>query len=376
MDLRLSEEQELIRSSAREMLAAECPMEHVRAMERDPRGYSPELWGKMAELGWMGIALPENHGGLGYGFLDLCLLLEEMGRARLPSPFVPTVVLAAMPILRFGSDEQRSEYLAAIAEGRRVLSTAALEPEGGWEAGAADTVATPDGDELVLSGTKLYVPYAGAADELLVLARQGNGEEGALTVLLVETAADGIAHEPLETVGRDHLERVAFDGVRVGRDRVLGEPGMGSDIAEAITLWGAAARCAEMVGGAQRVLETTVDYAKERHQFGRPIGSFQAVQHHCANMSIDVLGSRFLTYEAAWSLDEAPAVAAEVVPMAKAWTGAAYRRVCQLGHQIHGAIGYTEEEDLHLYLRHAIASDLAFGDTDHHRERVARQLGL
>jgi alkylation response protein AidB-like acyl-CoA dehydrogenase len=375
MDLRLSEEQALIKSSAREILEAECPMSHVREMEGDPTGYSAKLWRTMADLGWMGVAFPETYGGLGSGLLDLCLLIEEMGRARLPSPFVPTVVLCGMPILRFGSDAQKAAYLPEIAAGRRILTYAALEPGAGWRAGGMQCVATPDGDDLVITGTKLFVPYASAADELLVVTRHARGGEGQLTLVLVDAGLDGITRERLETVGGDHLEQVLFEGVRVAGDRVLGRVGEGGPIVEAIDRWGSAARCAEMVGGSERVLEMTLDYARERHQFGRPVGSFQALQHRCANMAIDVLGSRFITYEAIWCLDEG-LDGSEIVSMAKAWTGAAYRRVCSVGHQIHGAIGYTREHNLHLYLRHAVASDLAFGDADFHRELVARQLGL
>jgi len=375
MDLRLSEEQELIKSSAREVLEAECPMSHVREMEADATGYSPELWGKMAELGWMGLALPEEHGGLGNGFLDLCLLIEEMGRARLPSPFVPSVVLGGLPILHFGTDAQKSEFLPAVAEGRCILTYAELEPGSGWGAHRVDCVATPDGDEFLLAGSKTLDPYASAADYLLVVARREGAAKGALTLLLVDARADGITRVPVETIASDHLEDVTFTGVRVGNNRVLGALDEGRPIVEAIDLWGSAARSAEMVGGAERMLEMTVDYAKERQQFGRPIGSFQAVHHHCANMAIDVLGSRFITYEAIWHLDEG-LEASSIVSMAKAWTGSAYRRVCSLGHQVHGAIGYTHEHDLHFYLRHAAASDLAFGDVDYHREQVAQQLGL
>lgn len=374
MDLRPSKAQELLSASARELLTTECPMSHVREMETDPTGYSRELWRKMAELGWMAVAFPEDYGGLG-SFVDLCLLIEEMGRARLPSPFVPTVVLGGMPILRFGSDEQKSDYLPAIAEGRRILTYADLEPGAGWRAEGVHCTATSKGDDLVLDGTKVFVPYASAADDLLVVARAESAGEGELTLLLVDAGADGITRAPLQTVGWEHLEEVRFEAVRVRGDRVLGGPGKGRPIVEAIAQWGSAARCAEMVGGAERVLEMTLEYAKERQQFGRPIGTFQAVQHHCANMAIDVLASRFITYEAIWCLGEG-LDAAEIVSTAKAWTGDAYRRVCNAGHQIHGAIGYTWEHDLHLYLRHAAASDLAFGDVDYHREQVAQQLGL
>lgn len=375
MDLRLSEEQELIKAAARQFLETECPMSHVREMATDATGYAAELWRKMAALGWMGIALPEAYGGLGNDFLDLCLLIEEMGRVRLPTPFLPTVVLGGMPILHFGSDEQKMTVLPEIAAGHRILTYAELEPGAGWGAHDVCCVATPAGDHLVLRGSKLFVPYASAADDLLVVARRAGADARALTLLLVDAAADGITCEALQTVGCDHLERVTFDGVRVGSSRVLGGFDEGRPIVEAIARWGSTARCAEMLGGAERVLQMTLDYAKQRHQFGRPIGSFQAVQHHCADMAIDVLGARFITYEAIWRLAEG-LDASEIVSMAKAWTGSAYRRVCSLGHQIHGAIGYTREHDLHLYLRHAAASDLAFGDSDYHREQVAQQLGL
>jgi alkylation response protein AidB-like acyl-CoA dehydrogenase len=375
MDLRLSAEQELIKSAAREFLAAECPMSHVREMAADGTGYAAELWRKMADLGWMGVAFPETYGGLGNGFLDLCLLIEEMGRVRLPAPFLPTVVLAGMPLLHFGSDEQKLAYLPAMTAGQRILTFAALEPGAGWGAHDVNCVATPKGDGFVLNGTKLFVPYASAAHDLIVVTRREGAAAGALTLLLVDAASDGISCSPLQTVAADHLECVTFEAVHVGSRCVLGGIDKGRPIVDAIDRWGSASRCAEMLGGAERVLQMTLEYAKERRQFGLPIGSFQAVQHHCANMAIDVLGSRFITYEAIWRLAEG-LDATEVVSMAKAWTGAAYRRVCRLGHQIHGAIGYTHEHDLHLYFRHAAASDLAFGDSDYHREQVAQQLGL
>jgi len=375
MNLKLTEEQELIRSSVREVLEAECPMAHVRAMHTDPIGYSKPLWSKMAELGWMGLAFPEEHGGLGNGLVDLCLLIEEMGRVCLPSPFVPTIVLGGLPILHFGSDAQKSVYLPAIVEGRLVLTCAVLETGAGWSAESPSTVAVADGDAFVLSGSKILVPYASAADAILVVARTEGATRDGLTVFVIDGQADGVARTPVETVASEHVDTVTFTRVRVGTGRVLGTVGGGLPIVEAIERWGSAARSAEMVGGASRVLDMTVDYAKERHQFGQPIGSFQAVQHHAANMAIDLLAARFIAYEAIWRL-EMGIEAESIVSMAKAWTGEAYTRICRLGHQVHGAIGYTHEHDLQVYLRHAITSDLTFGDAHHHREQVARQLGL
>lgn len=373
MDLTLSDDQKLIQETARDFLEAACTPAHVRAMERDPRGYSPELWREMAELGWMGAAFPESHGGSGYGFLDLCLLIEEQGRVRLPSPFVSTVVLCGLAVERFGSEEQRSRLLGAVAAGERILAWAETDPAGGaW--GEPATAKADDGG-YVLAGTKLFVPYAHSADELLVAAATGGGDDGEVALLLVDAGDPGLSAERLGTVDSGHGCAVTFRDVQVPEESVLVRPGEGAAAVAAIHRWGAAATCAEMVGGARRVLEMSVEYAKQREQFGRPIGTFQAVQHHCADMAVDVEGSRFIAYEAIWRLQER-LEADEEVSAAKAWVSDAYQRVCQRGHQVHGALGFTEEHDLQLYSRHARAAALAFGDGDHHRELVARHLGL
>jgi 3-oxocholest-4-en-26-oyl-CoA dehydrogenase beta subunit len=356
MDLTLTEDQELIRSTARELLESRRETAGVRAMADDPAGYSAALWKELVELGWTGLALPESHGGVGAGFLELCLVIEELGYAQVPSPLLHTVACCALPIARSGTEEQQASWLPAIARGR-VMSPIA----GRWDRSNALTATERDGG-YVLDGTALFVPYAHAAEDLLVAADDG-------TTLLVDAASPGIGREPLDAIGADRPHRVTFDAVTVPADRVL--PGG----AEAIDAYGAAATCAEMVGTAQRVLDMTVEYAKERTQFGKPIGSFQAVQHHCADMAIDVLGSRFIAYEAIWRLSAGLDATAEV-SMAKAWVSEATRRVCDLGHQVHGAIGFTREHDLHFLTRHAMATALSFGDPDHHWERLARHLHL
>lgn len=373
MDLRLSEEQEFIRSAARDFLDKECTTAHVRAMETDSRGYLPELWKKMAGLGWMGLPFPEELGGMGSGFLDLCVLIEEHGRARLPGPFFSTLVLGGLPIARFGTESQHSDYLPAIAAGDRIVAYAQAEPGAAWGGSRIELSATPDGDDhFVLEGVKTYVPYASVASDILVVARTSG--EG-LTLFLVDADSPGLECEPLETIGADHQHRVTFQGVRVAKRNALGGVDRGAAVMDMIDQWGAAAKCAEMVGGARRVLDMTLQYAHEREQFGQPIGAFQAVQHHCANMAVDVIGSRLIAYEAIWRLDEG-LDAVEEVAMAKAWTSDAYQRVCTLGHQVHGAIGFTKEYDLQLFTRHAKAAELAFGDGDYHRERLAQHLRL
>lgn len=374
MDLQLTPDQELISSTARELLGSRCPMQAVRALRDEPDGYSSELWKEMVELGWMGLALPESYGGVGSGFLELCLVIEEMGRFCVPGPFLSTVACGALPVLRFGTEDQKATRLPAVAGEGRILSYVRAAPGGGWAPDGSDVTATPDGDGWVLDGEAQFVPYAHVAHELLVVAQTNGGDPSDLTALLVEAGSDRIGSEPLDTVGAEHLRRVSFRSVRVPETAVLGQAGGGGAVAEVAEAYGTAATCARLVGGAQRVLEMTLEYARDRQQFDRPIGSFQAVQHHCSNMAIDVLASRFIAYEAIWRLSAGREAATEVA-MAKAWVSEASRRVCALGHQVHGAIGFTEEHELSAYLRQAIAGELSFGDADVHYQRVADLIG-
>ncbi len=372
MDLTLTEDQELIAGTAREMLAAKRGSADARAVAASPAGYSTELWKEMVELGWMGLGFDESYGGVGLGFFEVCLVIEELGRARTPAPFLSTVAGCGMPIARFGAEEQKSEWLGAIARGR-VISPVRAAPHGRWGAAGSDVVATNSGDGFVLDGAALFVPYGQAAEDFLVVAQGERADE--LTVLLVDAGSAGISCEPVRAVGAGRICTVEFSQVAVTGDRVLGEAGGGAAVAAAMDAYGAAASCVEMVGGAQAVLDMTVEYATQRKQFDKPVGSFQAVQHHCADMAIDVLGSRYIGYEAAWRLSAGQDAAMEV-STAKAWVSEAYQRVCARGHQVHGAIGFTAEHDLRHYFEHAHASALAFGDADHHNEQLARGLGL
>jgi 3-oxocholest-4-en-26-oyl-CoA dehydrogenase beta subunit len=389
MDLTLTEDQELIRDTARELLAARATAAGARAMEDDPAGWSRALWTEMAELGWTGLAVPEAHGGVGAGFLESCLLIEEMGRFQIPGPFVSTLACCGLPIARFGTSAQRERWLGAIAGGA-VMAYARAAPRGRWDVAGSDVVATETADGYLLDGTAAFVSHATEADGLVVVARRapGKGEptgaggadgsggpDGGLIVFVLEATTQGITHEPVEVIGIDRRCHVGFERVTVPGDAVLGDVGAGARVVEAISAYGAAATCAEMVGGADRVLEMTIEYATEREQFGRAIGGFQAVQHHCADMAMDVLGARFIAYEAIWRLGENLDAAVEVAT-AKAWVSEAYERVCALGHQVHGAIGFTREHELQTYSRHATASALSFGDGDHHWDRLAGLIGL
>jgi alkylation response protein AidB-like acyl-CoA dehydrogenase len=378
MNLDLNEEQEMLRKMARDFLANECSKKLVREMEVDERGYPPELWRKMAELGWMGLPLPEKYGGSGGSFVDLAVLLEEMGRACLPGPFFSTVVLGGLTLLDLGSEEQKADFLPRVAQGEIVLTLALTEPSGSYSPSAIECRARAEGDEYVLEGTKLFVPDAKVADYIICVARTDEQArpEQRLSLFLVDARSPGLSYNPLETIVADKQFEVVFDGVRVPRSNLLGELNRGWEAVERVLARSAAAKCAEMVGGAQQVLEMTVSYAKERVQFGRPIGSFQVIQHYCANMAIHVDGSRFVTYKAAWALSEGPQPATLEVSTAKAWVGETYRKLTALAHQIHGAIAFTKDHDLYLYYTRAKAGETVFGDGDYHREIVAQKLGL
>ncbi len=374
MDLGLNEFQQMLRNSAREFLEAECPISYVRDMEADERGYSPEIWSAMAELGWLGLVIPEEYGGEGLGFVELAILLEEMGSALLPGPYFSTVVMAGVALAETGSDVQKNEYLARIARGQLIATMAIIEPSGLWEPRGIEAVARRSDDGYVISGVKLYVPNAHVSDYVIVAARTGECETD-VSLFIVPSNADGLSQTLLQTIAADRQSELVLDDVSVSESALLGDFNGGWDTVATVLRWGAVGKCAEMLGGAQRVLDMTVQYAKERIQFGRAIGSFQAVQHHAADMAADVDGCRYITYQAAWTLAQGLPADREVA-MAKAWVSDAYQRVCALSHQSHGAVGFTREYDLQLYSRRAKAAELMFGDADVHLEAVASAIGL
>ena len=377
MDLGLSETQQMLKSSAREFLAQECPLTLVRAMEEDEKGYSPQLWQQMVDLGWTGLAFPEEYGGTGGDFLDLAVLLEEMGRALVPGPFFSTTVLGGLTVLDAGNDAQRQDLLSMICQGELLATLALTEPSASFEPGGVQMEARRDGDGYVINGTKLFVPDAHVSNVMIVAARTSRGDdaESGITTFVVPTDSRGIKVTLLRTLASDKQCEVEFDGVTVPASGTLGDVDIGWTNIDRALQRAAAAKCMEMLGGAQAVLEMTVEYAKQRVQFGRPIGTFQAIQHHCADIATDVEGSRHMAYQAAWRLAEGLPAATEV-SMAKAWVSEAYRRVCALAVQCHGAIGFTKEHDLQLYTRRARAQEVAFGDARFHRELVAQALEI
>lgn len=377
MDLGLSEEQEMLKTSARDFLQKECSKQLVKQLDESDTGYSPELWRKMAELGWMGLIFPEKYGGSGGSFLDLIVLLEEMGHNILPGPFFSTVVLCGLTILASGTEEQKRELLPKIANGEMILALALTEPSASYDAASIKAKATAHNDDYIINGTKLFVLDANVADCILCVARtkETKNPEDGLTIFLVDAKSPGIKCTLLKTLARDKQCEIVLDNVTLPKKNILGKLDQGWPIVKDTLQKATAAKCAEMVGGAQAALEMTVKYAKERVQFNRPIGSFQAIQHYCANMVTDVDGARFITYKAAWELSEG-LPATKDVAVAKAWTSEAYGRVTLLAHQIFGAIGFTMDHDIHLYYRRAKAGEIMFGDGDFQRATVAQELGL
>ncbi len=377
MDLGLSEEQEMLKASARDFLQKECPKKSVRQLDESDEGYSSELWRKMARQGWIGLVFPEKYGGNDGSFLDLTVLLEEMGYNILPGPFFSTVVLGGLTILAAGNEEQKAEFLPKVSNGETILSLALTEPTASYEAASIETKAIARNSEYIISGVKLFVLNANIADYILCVARteEARNPEDGITIFLVDAKSPGVKCTLLKTLARDKQCEVIFDNVTVPKKNIIGTLDEGWPIMKDVLEKATVAKCAEMVGGAQAALDMAVNYAKERVQFGRPIGSFQAIQHHCANMVTDVSGSRFITYKAAWEVSEGLPATTDVA-IAKTWTSEAYGRVTLLAHQIFGAIGFTMDHDIHLYYRQAKAGEIIFGDADFQRSIVARELGL
>ena len=374
MNLTLTEEQEMLKKTARDFLTDKCTKTFVKQMEESETGYSSELWQEMAELGWMGLAFPEKYGGGDMNFLDLAVLIEEMGRACLPGPFFSTVVLGGLPILDFGSEEQKQEYLPKLIHGEKIYTLALTEPTyRNYHASSITVEATLDDDNHIINGTKLFVPDAHIADYLLCVAR--TSPEKGVTIFLTDANNPRINYTVLKTIAGDKLCEVVFDQVPVPKANTLGQPDQEWSVVQKMIERATVGKCCEMVGNMQRILEMTIDYAKERKQFDRPIGSFQAIQHYCADMATDVDCARLSTYQAAWMVSEGFTCTKEVA-IAKAWIGEASQRVSALAHQIHGAIGVTIEHDLHFYTRRAKAAELAFGDANYYREIVAKEMGL
>ncbi len=376
MNFGFSEEQELLRKTARDFLAEHAPMKRVREVMEGESGYASEVWGQMAELGWTGLALPESLGGAGLGLIELVLVVEELGRSLTPVPFLPTVI-ASDAILSVGDDDQKTEWLTRIAAGRAIASLAITEARGTEEPGDLETAASELDGGWKLQGEKLFVPDAAVADVLVVVARTGGAGESGLGAFLVPRDTPGVHIEPMRSMDLlRNLYRVRFDGAALPGTALLGRE---RDVWSRLRPVLDRARviiCAEMVGGAEKCLEDSVQYAKVREQFGKPIGVNQAIKHKCADMLFEVESAKSITYYAAWAACEDPREAPLAAAMAKAYVSEAYRHASAENIQIHGGVGFTWEYDCHLFFKRAKSDESWLGDGNLHRERVAQLIDL
>ncbi len=377
MDFSFTEEQDMLRISARDFLAKECPKSKVREMDKDERGYDPQMWLSMAELGWMGLIFPEEYGGMAANFMDLVILMEEMGRNILPGPYFSTIALCALPLLEYGDSYQKTKFLQQIAKGEAVWTFALAEASGKYRASEVKLRALLEGTNYVLKGYKLFVTDAHVADYILVVSRtgEGNSPDEGITLFIVDAKEPNVKMEAIPTIGGDRQFKISFDSVVVPQDNILGQINNGWDIVDFILQRAAVLKCAEISGACQAVLDITSGYAKERVQFDRPIGSFQAVQHKLADMLIDVEAVQYLLYQAAWGISIG-SLSPWQISAAKVKANEVYQRICIEAIAAHGAIGYTMDHDIGLYYRRVKAAEFAVGDTDLFREVIAIQLGL
>jgi alkylation response protein AidB-like acyl-CoA dehydrogenase len=371
-----SEEQEELRQTVRRFLEDKSPSSEVRRLMETTEGYDEGVWKQMAqELGLQSLHIPEAHGGQGFTFVELGIVLEEMGRVLLCAPYFSTVVLAANAIMNAGTDEEQAALLPGIASGETIATLAFTEPNGRWDASGITMEATKQGDGYVLNGTKMFVIDGHTANQIVVVARNAgtSGEDG-ISFFTVDGDASGLTRTPLATMDQTRKQaKLEFSGVQA---KPLGATGSGWAALSKTLDQAAVGLSNEMVGGAQKVLDMSVEYAKVRVQFGRPIGSFQAIKHKCADMLLEVESAKSAAYYAAWAAaednDELPVVAS----LAKAYCSDAYFHAAAENIQIHGGIGFTWEHDAHLYFKRAKSSEILLGDATYHRELLAQRIGI
>jgi len=374
MDLLLTEEEELVKKNARDFLEMECPPDLARAMEADALGYPPELWRQMAELGWLGLGLPEAYGGQGLPLTYLGLLFAEVGRVIAPVPLHTTMV-PALTIAADGSARQRQELLPLVVQGKLILTWAWTEQDPRFTPESIHTEAVADGDHFVITGTKQFVENFEAAGKCLVLCRTApqTPESQGLSLFLVDTNAPGVSATPLVTIARDRQSSVVFERVRVPKANLVGPLNEAGPVAERMRVRATALLCSQLLGASRMQAEMAIDYAKSRVAFGRPIGAFQSISHYCADMIIWIDGGDLLTYEALWRLDHGLPADIEVA-QAKAFCNDKCMEAGRLSNMIHGGIAFMREFNLNLWFRRVAAMTMKLGTSFEHRAHVASAL--
>jgi alkylation response protein AidB-like acyl-CoA dehydrogenase len=371
MNFAFSEEQEELRRIVRQFLDQKSPESEVRRLMETTDGYDPATWSQLADqLGLQSLIIPEEFGGQGYGYVELTVVLEEMGRALLCAPYFSTVVLAANTLLQSGDDAAKKELLPGIASGETIATLAFTEESGRWDEAGITIEATKSGDGYVLNGTKMFVLDGHSASLIIVAARTDAG----VSLFRVDGDASGLTRTPLSTMDQTRKQaRLEFDNTPA---QLIGTDGAGWSVLERVLDLAAVGLAAEQVGGAQKVLEMAVEYAKVRVQFGRPIGSFQAIKHKCADMLLEVESAKSAAYYAGWCASELNEELPSVASLAKAYCSEAYFHAAAENIQIHGGIGFTWEHPAHLYFKRAKSSELLFGDPTYHRELLAQRIGI
>ena len=371
MNFAFTEEQDELRSTIRAFLEAKSSEEAVREQMETDTGFDADVWTQMAEqMGLQGLHIPEEYGGSGFGYVELGIVLEEMGRALLCAPFFSSVVLAANTLLHSGDEAAKAAHLPGIAAGQTIATLAYTEPSGKWDEAGITMAASGSGNSYTLSGTKSFVIDGAVADLIIVAARTNAG----VSLFSVAGDASGLTRTALSTMDQTRRQaRLDFDNTPA---TLIGTDGAGWDVLSTVLDLAAVSLAAEQVGGAQFVLEMAVQYAKDRVQFGRPIGSFQAIKHKCADMLLEVESAKSAAYYGLWCAaemnDELPSVAS----LAKAYCSEAYFHATAENIQIHGGIGFTWEHPAHLYFKRAKSSELLFGDPTYHREQLAQRIGI
>jgi len=377
MDFGLSEEQELLQQSARDFLARECPTAFVRELARSDDGCSPAFHAKLAGMGWTGLVIPERFGGLGLHMLDLAVLAEEMGRAVMPGPFFSSAVLAALSLMGSGDATQQKHWLPRLAAGDALGTLALLEDSDRLDPAGVTARCAKTRNGFRLNGTKLFVTDAHVADFLVAAFRsRGQGEAG-ICLFVVPRQTPGVSITPLHDIDQTRRPcEVVFKNVDVPTGARVADETKGWKVLRRVMDAAGIVLAADSLGGAQRALEMSVEYAKVRQQFGRPIGSFQAVKHIAAEMVSEIEPARSLVWYAAYAYDHEPRHASRAAAMAKARLSDVYSRATNRAVQIHGGIGFTWEHDMHLWFKRAKWNERAFGDATHHRERLAQLAGF
>lgn len=378
MNFAFSEDQEMIRKSAADFVKGQSSIERIRHLLHDPMGYSPELFKQMADSGWLGTVVPEDFGGIGLGYVDLVCIQEELGRGLIPEPLLTSGVLGSNCILHGCVDAQKQELLPRVVAGELKLTVGAYESSNRYDLAQVGTTARKDGGDYVLNGTKCFVPDAASVDRIIISARTSGavGAAEGITLFMIEPKGPGVTLEPVIAVDRRPRAHVVLKNAKVSASAIIGTEGNGFEALDAAVDRATVALCAEMVGGMEQALNISVAYSKERVQFGVPIGSFQALKHKAADMYVAIEIAKSATYYAAMALDDNMKDVKAAISTAKALCSDAYLKVGKDAIQILGGIGFTDEADVHLYYKRALASNVTFGDADYHRDRYAALKGF